>query len=191
MMLVLAAAAVAHLAVAGQTPPPAAATPPAPVSSTARISGVVKSAADDTPLARARVIATSPALPEPRVAITGADGTYAMTDLPPGAYTIAASRTGFAPYSYGQGRAMAGTPFNVASGQQLTGIDLALVVGGVIAGRILDEDGAPFAGATVEALLHRAQGGTDALFPVATAQTDDRGEFRLFGLAPGPYYVSA
>ena len=29
------------------------------------------------------------------------------------------------------------------------------------------------------------------LFSVATATTDDRGEFRLFGLAPGAYYVSA
>ena len=49
----------------------------------------------------------------------------------------------------------------------------------------------PFAGASVEALITRFQGGSDMLFSVATAQTDDRGEFRLFGLAPGSYFVSA
>jgi hypothetical protein len=61
----------------------------------------------------------------------------------------------------------------------------------VIAGRILDEDGGPFAGATVEALVTRTEGGKDVLFAMASVQTDDRGEFRLFGLAPGSYYVSA
>jgi hypothetical protein len=158
---------------------------------TARISGIVKNAADDAPLARARVMATSPALPEPRVAITGADGRYVLAELPPGAYTITATRTGFAPYSYGQGRSMAGTPVAVANGQQFANVDFPLVAGGVIAGRILDEDGAAFAGAAVDALVHRFQGGSDALFSVATVQTDDRGEFRLYGLAPGAYYVSA
>jgi protocatechuate 3,4-dioxygenase beta subunit len=193
MMLVLAAAAAALLSGAAQAKPPAAAAPAQSTSAagTARISGSVKNAADDAPLARTRVIATSPALPEPRVALTGADGRYALTDLPAGAYTITATRTGFAPLVYGQGRALAGTPVAVTSGQQLTAIDLSLVAGGVIAGRVLDEDGAPFAGATVDALVHRVQRGEDALFSLATAQTDDRGEFRLFGLPPGTYYVSA
>ena len=190
----LAAVAVAHLAGAGQARPPAATAAarqtPAVPTGTARISGVVKNSADDTPLARARVMAVSPGLPA-RVAITGADGTYAIADLPAGAYSITATRTGFAPFTYGQGRTVTGTAVNVTNGQQLPSIDLPLVVGGVIVGRILDEDGGPFAGATVEALVNRFQGGSDALFSVATAQTDDRGEFRLFGLAPGSYYVSA
>jgi len=191
MTLVLAAVAVAHLAAAEQATPPAASAPSAAASGTARISGTVKNAADDAPIARARVIAVSPALPEPRVAITGADGKYAIFDLPAGAYTISATRTGFASSTYGQGRTTAASPVIVANGQQAAGIDLPLVAGGVIAGRILDEDGAPFAGAAVEALVHRSRNGVDALLPVATAHTDDRGEFRLFGLAPGGYFVSA
>jgi protocatechuate 3,4-dioxygenase beta subunit len=189
MTLVLVAVAAAHLAAAQSRP--AAPTPQAPSVATARISGAVKNAGDDAPLARARVMAVSPGLSEPRVTLTGADGKYTIPDLPAGAYTITATRTGFAPYSYGQGRTVTGTPVSVTGGQQLTGIDLPLVAGGVIAGRILDEDGAPFAGATVDALVNRTQGGNEALFSIATVQTDDRGEFRLFGLAPGAYYVSA
>src|SRR4051812_8449905 len=188
MTLVLVVAAVAHFAAAR---PPA--TPPAQSTAiaTARIAGLVKSAADDRPLARARVMASSPALPEPRVVITAADGKYTISDLPAGGYTITATRTGYAPFTFGQGRSVTGMPVNVAAGQQVTGIDLPLAAGGVIAGRILDEDGAPFAGATVDALITRFQAGTDTLFSVSTSQTDDRGEFRLFGLPPGAYYVSA
>lgn len=189
MTLVLAAVAAAQLTAQAK---PAAPPPGQPaVAATARISGTVKNAADDAPLARARVSASSPALPEPRVVITGADGRYVIGDLPAGAYTISATHTGFAPLTFGQGRSVTGTPVSVASGQQVANIDLPLVAGGVIVGRILDEDGAPFAGAGVDALVKRSQGGTDMLYSVATAQTDDRGEFRLFGLAPGSYYLSA
>jgi hypothetical protein len=64
-------------------------------------------------------------------------------------------------------------------------------VGGSIAGRISDEDGSPFAGAIVEAVIARFESGSDTLFSVASTQTDDHGAFRLFGLAPGAYYVTA
>ncbi len=193
MTLVLAALAAAQLFASAQArPAPAAPAPPAQtVAGTARISGIVKNSADDAPIARARVMALSPGLSEPRVVITGADGRYTIGDLPPGSYSITATHTGFAAYTYGQGRTVTGTPVGVTTGQQLTNVDLPLVAGGVIVGRILDEDGAPFAGATVDALINRYQGGNDMLFSVASAQTDDRGEFRLFGLAPGTYYVSA
>ena len=100
MSFVLAAIAAAHLTVTAQARPPVVATPPAQApaaAGTAHISGVMKNAADGKPVARARVIAVSPVLPEPRVAITGNDGKYALADLPAGSYTITATRTGFAP----------------------------------------------------------------------------------------------
>ena len=140
---------------------------------------------------RARVSATAEVLPEPRVTLSGPDGKYALTDLPAGSYTISVTRTGFAPQTYAKGRAITPTPIEVAAGQQVANVDFALQPGGFIAGRILDEDGAPFAGAVVDALITRSDNGTDTLFSVSTSQTDDRGEFRLFGLAPGNYYVSA
>jgi hypothetical protein len=169
---------------------PASTTQPPAATGTAAINGLVRSASDDKPLGRARVTAVSSTLPEPRVTITGADGRYAITDLPAGSYTVSATRTGYAPQTYGQGRAIMGTPVVLANAQQAA-IDLALTPGGFIVGRILDEDGTPFAGAEVDALITRFEAGANTLFSVATAQTDDRGEFRLFGLAPGQYYVSA
>jgi hypothetical protein len=137
------------------------------------------------------VVAASPALAEPRAVLSGVDGRYAFADLPAGSYTITATHTGFAAFTFGQGRSLTGTPIAVATGQQANNVDLALVAAGVIVGRVLDEDGTPFAGASVDALIDRGRAGSSQLFSVATAQTDDRGEFRLFGLAPGSYFVSA
>lgn len=62
---------------------------------------------------------------------------------------------------------------------------------GVIAGRILDKDGRPFAGAVVEAVAVQFQVGRESLAPVARAESDGRGEFRLDGLAAGRYLVTA
>ena len=166
--------------------------PPAqPAPSWSQIRGIVRNAADDAPIARARVIATADVLPEARVTLSGADGRYTLTDLPAGSYTVSVTRTGYAPQTWGHGRSLAGTPIGLGSGQQLPAIDFALVQGATIVGRVMDEDGSPLAGADVEALVNRFEGGADALFSVARAQTDDRGEFRLFGLAPGRYFVSA
>ena len=169
----------------------AAAQSTAPAAGSAQLSGTVRSATDDKPLARARVVATADVLREPRATITNSDGTYSFADLPAGAYTVSATRTGYAAQVYGQGRGMSGTPIALGTGQKVANIDLALAAGGAIAGRILDEDGSPFAGAVVEALVTRMDAGANTLFSVASSQTDDRGEFRLFGLAPGLYYVSA
>ena len=174
--------------------PPAPAPPgqsPVPLAGGGRIGGIVKSASDDTPIGRARVSATSDVLPEPRVTLSEPDGKYALTDLPPGSYTVSATRTGYAPQTYALGRSITPTPIVVGGAQRLPAIDFALVPGGLIVGRILDEDGSPFAGAMVDALVTRSNNGTDTFQSVASSQTDDRGEFRLFGLAPGLYYVSA
>ncbi len=62
---------------------------------------------------------------------------------------------------------------------------------GVIVGRILDKDNEPFARATVEALVSRTGSGPPRFVSLASARTDDRGEFRLTGLPTGEIYVRA
>lgn len=172
--------------------PPAQPAPPAQaVVASAQISGVVKNASDDTPIGRARVSAFADTIAEPRVTLSGPDGKYALNDLPAGSYIVSVTRTGYASQTYSKGRSITPTPVVVTNAQLVGSLDFALVPGGFITGRILDEDGSPFAGALVDALVTKSNNGTDTLFSVASTQTDDRGEFRLFGLAPGQYYVSA
>jgi hypothetical protein len=184
-------ALIGSLAAAQPARPPAPPSQtPAPATGTAQIAGTIKNSSDDAALPRARVSATSDALPGPRVALSGPDGKYSLGELPAGSYTIAVARSGFAPQTHATGRSTTPAPIVVTAGQQVV-VDFALVPSGFIAGRILDEDGTPFAGAIVDALVTRSENGTDRLRSVAMSQTDDRGEFRLFGLVPGQYYISA
>src|SRR4029450_12045412 len=63
--------------------------------------------------------------------------------------------------------------------------DIGLVRAAVFAGRVTDEYGQPIVGATVTA---RAQGIPAA--PDFTAISEDRGEYRIGGLAPAHYRVA-
>ncbi len=61
----------------------------------------------------------------------------------------------------------------------------------VIAGRITDEDGEPLANVQVQAMTHRYFQNRRQLFPVGGGMTNDLGEYRIFGLAAGKYYLTA
>jgi hypothetical protein len=70
----------------------------------------------------------------------------------------------------------------------LTGIRLLLARGAAIAGTVRDADGEPMPGASV-GLAKRS--GADRVTLPLTVQTDERGGYRLFGLAAGEYFVVA
>ena len=70
--------------------------------------------------------------------------------------------------------------------------DFALPRAGVITGRIVDEFGDPVAGSRVMVMRYQSFQGTRRLAPAGQGdQTDDTGAFRVYGLPPGDYYVSA
>ena len=126
-------------------------------------------------------------------AITDADGIFLLKDLEPGRYNLTASRTGFVRQMYGQrGPGNAGTALNLLEGQTLKDINFRLVPGGAISGRVVDEDSEPISGVRLQALRWGYSNGRRQLVPAGGfAQTDDRGEYRMFQLAPGRYYLSA
>src|SRR5262249_39598539 len=93
---------------------------------------------------------------------------------------------------YGQRRPLqAGTPLQLADGQQLKNIDFQLPRGSVLGGRILDEDGEPMAGVMVRVMRYQYLQGERRLTPAGTVQTDDLGQYRVWGLMRGDYYISA
>src|SRR4029077_8737127 len=85
----------------------------------------------------------------------------------------------------------AGTPLQLADGQQLGGIDFRLPRGSVIAGHVMDESGDPMPGISVQVMRYQYAQGERQLVPAGTAQTDDQGAYRVWGLNPGEYYVNA
>ena len=162
--------------------------PPAP---SGKISGRVLAADNGRPVRRARVYVGAAQF-EGRGTLTDDSGLFELTDLPAARYTLTVSKTGFVTLSYGQRRPLqAGTPLQLADGQQMLGIEFRLPHGSVIAGQVFDELGDPMPGAAVRVLRYQYAQGERQLVPAGTAQTDDQGAFRVWDLNPGEYYVSA
>lgn len=81
----------------------------------------------------------------------------------------------------------------VAPGEEVKEIDFALVLGGVIAGQVRAPDGRPAIAErlTVSPVVQPGQNRSSLEVPSSILETDDRGFYRIFGLSPGRYLVSA
>lgn len=165
------------------------------------ISGTVLQADMQSPLKNVQVAATRGARPEDsdeseddsaadRKFSTKTDekGHFGFADLLPGTYYIRASHAGMVMKSPLGREGMlvtleAGKPQN---------LNLVMLPGAVITGRILNADGEPMQHVEVGALryIYTIRGRT--LAPTGSnAETDDKGEYRLFGLQPGSYLIAA
>ena len=162
------------------------------VQGTASIRGLVTSADTNSPVRRAQVRATSADTRSARLSTTDADGRFELRDLPAGRWTISATKGGFVTQQFGQRHPFESVePVDLADGQRFTA-NFTLSRGSAITGRVSDEFGDPITGARVQVLRSQVQQGRRRLVPTANgAQTDDTGAFRVFGLAPGEYYVAA
>jgi len=192
--IVVALLAACAIASGAQQPPRDTPAQPstATTAATGRIAGHVVAADTGRPIKRARVFLSAAELPGGRGMLTDDDGGFDFSDLPAGRYTLYASKSGFVQLFYGQRRPLqAGTPLQLVNGQQLKGVDFALPRGGVISGRLSDENGDVMPGVAVAILRYQYQQGDRQLMPAGRAQTDDRGVYRVWGLNPGEYYVSA
>lgn len=158
------------------------------------IRGRVIAADTSRPLRRARVTASAPELAgEQRTTSTGMDGRYEFTDLPAGRYTIRVTRSGYLPLTFGQRRALEpGKPLQIGAAQAIDTIDFALPRASAIRGQITDELNEPVADVPVFAMRSIFWQGRRRTVPAGPpTRTDDAGEFRLVGLAPGAYFVMA
>jgi hypothetical protein len=119
-------------------------------------------------------------------------GRFIFENVPPGRYRLIATyeEAGYVPSEFGQRSPTGeGIPFDVGDGQKMTGIQLALSPTGAISGRIYDRDGEPLGKAQVLALRAVYKSGRRTMTIVQSVESDDRGEYRLYWLAPGRYYV--
>jgi hypothetical protein len=172
--------------------------PGAPVAGTgtAAISGVVIDASSGRPLEGAVVtLASHPRLASRAVARmqTDALGRFVFARLPAGnQYYLHASRFGY--FDGGLGREIPGStegrPIPLTDGQWLRDVELRMLRPAAVSGTIIDEAGEPMVGVPVRVLPVITLAGVEHVANGLIARTDDRGAYRIAGLAPGRYLIS-
>jgi hypothetical protein len=166
-----------------------------PVTGRSTIRGRIAAADNGQPLRRATVRISAPELRAARSMLTDADGRYEFAQLPAGRYAINASKNVFVSWSYGQTQpGSPGKPVVLADNQVADNINISLPRGSVITGRVTDEFGDPVPTVFVSLLRLQFLQGQRRLVPAGNGNapaTNDIGEYRMFGLPPGQYYVSA
>jgi len=157
------------------------------------ISGIVVKLAGSEPVKTAMVqLQNLQDLAHTVSVVTDVSGRFELKGIDPGRYRLKVSRTGFVTQEYGQRTPNdPGAEIRLSPGQNLRDLLFRLIPWGVIAGRVLDEEGEPLPWAQVSALREVYSNGKRRLSPEALVPTNDLGEFRLFGLKPGRYFVSA
>ncbi len=157
---------------------------------TATIEGVAKNLKTGEPLPDVRVT-VNPELAGPGVAAksatTDSEGKFILTGVAPGRYALTAARTLF----FRPRRNTGAVAVTVAADQRLRDVQILLMPTGVIAGRVVDENREPLRSVRVEALRSEYRDGVRTWVPAQQNTTDDRGEYRVFNLQPGTYYIRA
>jgi protocatechuate 3,4-dioxygenase beta subunit len=153
----------------------------------ATVTGTVLNSISQEPLNKVMVILRYAGGPPmaPSYATETHGGKFAVAHVRPGRYVVSLQRQGFTiPPNE------APKPFTIESGKD---IDLALKLQpqAAIAGRVTDTDGDPVRGIVVAAMRYGYTNGHRTLSSGVSSSTDDHGDYRLFGLAPGRYYIRA
>lgn len=173
---------------AATRPPTTAAAP----TGTAVLTGTIHTD-DGKPVRRAAVRLGGSDVPGGRIAVTDDAGRFAFTSLPAGSFTVFATRASYVTTYYGSKRPGRGPalPIALAAGQRLS-VAMTMLRGAAIAGIITNPFGRPAPQVTVQATIQGVPAAprlTEAAPNYTT--TDDRGMFRIYGLPPGDYLVSA
>jgi hypothetical protein len=179
--------------VAGQSQTPPTAMKPNVPEETCTVSGTVLRSADNAPLKNSSVQLILDNDREHAIATrTTVDGQFQLKNVPAGQYSMLVGRNGFVTKKYGQKKPTdPGTKLSLHPGQTVQDLVFHLERAAVITGRVFDEDGEPMIGVSVLALRQTFLKGKKRLSEAGGAQTNDLGEYRIHGLGPGRYYLSA
>lgn len=124
-------------------------------------------------------------------ATTDAEGNYKINNVPAGNYVLTPiAPSYFIPDSSAFG--FRGKRLIVGEGENVEEIDFSIVRGAVITGKVTDASGGPV---VEERIQVTREDQTDQRGPLTASGlgfvTDDRGIYRVFGLPPGRYKISA
>jgi Carboxypeptidase regulatory-like domain len=175
------------------------------VPAPATVTGRVVTAAEGNPLKSARVVLIPERNPshheEIYAASSDSDGHFTLKGIPAGRYRFFASHAGFVEQHYKAGANGTGPLFSLRPGDTVSDILFRLTAAAVITGRVSNEDGDPMQRVEVTALRRPSEEEVEdddsprphkiQMQSVGAAESDDRGQYRIFGLKPGEYFVKA
>ncbi|MGA2601349.1 MAG: carboxypeptidase regulatory-like domain-containing protein [Bryobacteraceae bacterium] len=151
------------------------------------IEGTVVNAITQQPVKKAQVMLQGNANLS---ASTDATGHFMFKDLPEGSFMLQANASGYGGFR-SRRRASAGTVQQVKleADAKISDITIALTPNSSIAGRILDEDGAPLPGCQAMLMQYEESQGARRLEQRNNAQSDENGDYTFAGVQPGKYFV--
>jgi hypothetical protein len=169
-------------------------------SSPCVVSGRVITADEGSPLKSARVALipnNSGSKGQVYAASSDSDGRFVVKDVAPGGYTFLAMRAGFVEQQYQAKGSDVGAVLSLKPGDKISDVLFRLTRTAVVTGRVTNEDGEAMSRVQVIALRGPSEEEIEdgdrstsrRLHAVSSAQTDDRGQYRIFGLKPGEYYI--
>lgn len=123
---------------------------------------------------------------------TDHNGHFEIGDIAPGLYSLQFGHPGYVTESYKPSTPGADQDFQVRPGERLAGVNVRLVRVAIISGRVMDKAGNPLPYASVDAWrVEYTYDGQREFRAAGSSGTNDLGQFRLFALGPGSYYVAA
>jgi hypothetical protein len=164
---------------------------PNAAQATGEIAGTVVGSESGRPVAFASIILRGG--PAELAAATDFQGQFSLSKVPAGSYTLHVSKPGYVDTTFGQTRPGTNTPGRrivLADRQRLTGLPVVLSQGSSVAGVIRSASGEPLYKAMVRVSRWATTNGLRTLETVATAETDDRGSYRVPLLPPRHYLIS-
>jgi hypothetical protein len=126
----------------------------------------------------------------PLKAISDSAGRFTVRSVPAGEHELRAQLQNYFGPAIGGSRASGVSQTVVVTARETTEVQISLIKGGTISGRVLDATGKPLQNASVQALQWGYENDLPSLQVEEMKPTDDRGEYRLGVLAPGDYYVA-
>jgi protocatechuate 3,4-dioxygenase beta subunit len=132
------------------------------------------------------------ATPPPATA-TDDRGKFIFQNLDAGSYTLRVQGNGYVQQAYGQRYAGGpGIPIALGAEQNVRDIAITLTTAGNVSGRIRDTNGQPLVDVPVELLKYSYTAAGQRVYQAAGAvRTNDRGEYRIYWVTPGRYYLRA
>jgi hypothetical protein len=126
-----------------------------------------------------------------RTAVSDDEGRFAFENLLPDRFRLSALKPGYIASDGGKRDVDAGLLIDLTAGEVRNRADVVLTRPSVVTGHVYDEFGDPLEGASVSILQVQYEAGRRQLTRVADRSTDDRGEYRVFNVPAGRYFVGA